>query len=110
MPDLSTLSVSEVIDNLCVEIDDTTRSKGFIVFDETEQTIVKLALIGTEVSEAIAEHREAHPDLDKFTSELADIVIRTFDLAGYLGLPLGDALVAKVERNKERPIKHGKRY
>lgn len=104
------LTVAEIIDALCVEIDHTTQSKDFIVFEEEEQTIVKLALIGTEVSEAIAEHRESNPDWDAFTSELADIVIRTFDLAGFLRLPLGEALVAKMDKNKDRPARHGKRY
>ena len=45
-----------------------------------------------------------------FTEELADIVIRTLDLAGGLNLDIGSSIEAKVEKNKGRPYRHGKRY
>lgn len=41
-------------------------------------------------------------------SELADIVIRVFDLAGALGIDLADAIKEKAAFNATRPHKHGK--
>jgi len=40
-------------------------------------------------------------------SELADIVIRVFDICGYYGINLESAIREKMEFNKTRPYKHG---
>ena len=42
-------------------------------------------------------------------SELADILIRTFDLAGVLGINLGQAVVGKLLYNATRGERHGGR-
>jgi len=42
--------------------------------------------------------------------ELADAVIRCFDLAGSLGFDLQTAMEKKMNINEKRPMKHGKRY
>lgn len=66
-----------------------------------------LALIHSEVSEALEAHRKDLMD-DKLPHrkgievELADAVIRIFDLAGGLGLDLGGAFVEKLAYNKTR--------
>lgn len=44
---------------------------------------------------------------DGFAVELADVVIRVFDLCGYLGIDLGAAIALKHEYNVSRPYKHG---
>lgn len=67
----------------------------------------KLCLIHSEVSEAMEGHRkdlvdEKLPEFDAITVELADACIRIFDLAGALGLHLGDALAAKMAYNAAR--------
>lgn len=67
----------------------------------------KLCLIHSEVSEAMEGHRkdlvdEKLPEFDAVTVELADACIRIFDLAGALGLHLGEALVAKMAYNAQR--------
>lgn len=72
-----------------------------------------LALMHSELSEALEAARAGYPTdskipFDNFTVELADCVIRIFDLAGGLSLQLVDALLAKHEFNKTRPHKHGK--
>lgn len=69
-----------------------------------------LALVHTEVSEAIEAHREN--DLEGFYEELADIFIRLFDDIGCLsGTDLFvEALFKKIEKNRTREQKHGKRY
>ncbi len=40
-------------------------------------------------------------------SELADVVIRVFDMCGYYGIDLEAAIKEKMAYNKTRPFKHG---
>ena len=44
---------------------------------------------------------------ERFTVELADILIRIADLCGEFNLDLEDALKTKMEYNKTRPYRHG---
>ena len=56
-------------------------SKGFYSprsFEETDQVIVKLALVMTEVAEAIEAARTG--DFENFQEELADAIIRILDV------------------------------
>lgn len=68
----------------------------------------KLALVHSEVSEALEGHRKGLPD-DKLPHrpmtevELADAVIRIADLAGALGYDLGGAIAEKLAFNAHRP-------
>lgn len=66
-----------------------------------------LMLTVSELAEAMEGHRKNLPD-DKllhrpmFEVELADAIIRIFDIAGGLGLDLGGAFAEKLEYNKHR--------
>lgn len=67
----------------------------------------KLALIHSEVSEALEGYRKNLLDdhlqhRKMFEVELADVVIRVFDLAGAEGLDLGGAIEEKLEYNQKR--------
>lgn len=68
----------------------------------------KLMLVVTEVAEAMEGHRKNRMD-DKLPHrkmlevELADAVIRVFDLAGGLGFDLGGAVAEKLAFNAHRP-------
>lgn len=65
----------------------------------------KLALIHDEVSEALRAHRKMN--IQEFPAELADIVIRTMDLAAAMKINLADAIMAKHLVNQKREFKHG---
>lgn len=70
----------------------------------------KLLLITSEVTEAMEALRKDGRAGEHFTEEIADIFIRTADLAQQLGLPLEKVLFKKMEKNEKRPRMHGKRF
>ena len=82
-----------------------------------EHVIVKATLAMGEVSEAIEELRDGHGIREVYHSEggkpegfpieIADAVIRLFDLAGLAGIDLGKAMREKLRYNASRGHKHG---
>jgi NTP pyrophosphatase (non-canonical NTP hydrolase) len=70
---------------------------------------VAAALIATEASEIIeaVRHRELQDDI---AAEIADVVIRAADLAGFLGIDLDDAVRRKMTFNRTRPYLNGKAF
>ena len=73
---------------------------------DTMVTLARLALITSEVGEAVEALRV--PDEAGLEEELADIVIRVMDLAGARHLNLEAAMLAKMAKNDNRPWLHGK--
>jgi NTP pyrophosphatase (non-canonical NTP hydrolase) len=70
----------------------------------------RIALIHEEVSEALKELRTIPYNRELFAGELADILIRTGDLAILAGIDLDHATRIKMAYNKTREPKHGKAF
>ena len=70
--------------------------------------LAQLAKIGSEVGETVQaiQHHDIYSE--HVAEELADIMIRVCDLAGYLEINMGRAVHMKMTHNKLRPRKHGK--
>lgn len=77
--------------------------------EDAERTVIleMLAKIGSEVGEAVSAVQ--HGDDNAMHDELADICIRVFDLAGWLGIDFGSRIIGKMQYNRTRPFLHGKK-
>lgn len=105
-----------MFDELAEEIHKNAVDKGF--WDRTVDPIFiakQMMMIVSEVSEAMEALRK-DMDPDQISDEFADILIRTLDLyagiaeAGYVTKSLDYAVKEKMEKNTNRPNKHGVRF
>ena len=95
--------MGKTISNWCSDIHLNARNHGWW---ETERNIPELlCLVHSEVSEALEAYRNS--DDKNFCEELADIVIRVFDMAEGYGIDLEAEIEKKHETNKGRPWMHG---
>ena len=126
-----------MINKLSKEIHQNAIEKGF--YEGKKNIAEMLMLIVTEVAEACeADRKDNHVDLDMFErdlktnsihgkdyafknsfqiqvkntfeDELADIMIRVMDLAGYMKIDLEKHIELKMKYNSLREHKHGKSY
>jgi len=101
-----------VLEDIQEDISATSHSKGWWETDRSDGEAI--VLIHSELSEAVEYLRHGNPASDHIPGfsgveeELADAVIRIFDLAAERRWDVAGALVAKMEFNKTRPYKHGK--
>jgi NTP pyrophosphatase (non-canonical NTP hydrolase) len=84
--------------------------KGFPMYQFTDEPfglLSKLMLVVEELGEAASAIRTN--DWPNFQEEIADALIRLFDLAAANGIDLEAQIQSKMERNAGRPWRHGKR-
>ena len=105
--------------NIQEQIRDVNVANGWRTPDVEESSaeqVARLALISTEVSEAIEEIRNGHAVTENYyvdgkpegvPSELADVVIRAFDTADAWGIDLGRYILDKLHYNAGRGFRHG---
>lgn len=125
-----------MINELARQAHENAKAKGF--FDEPKNIGEMIALIHSEVSEALeADRKNRYCKMDKsqenvlmgwvkeedfqrdyeakvkgtFEEEMADIAIRVMDMCAFKGIDLEYHIKAKMRYNANRPYKHGgKKY
>ena len=118
------------------KIHEANKLKGF--YDNTIEIGTLLMLVVSELSEALeADRKNRHVDFetyqtklnsepnrvfvkqsslfqeyikDTFEDEIADAMIRLFDLCGYMDIDIEKHIDLKLKYNQGRPNKHGKNY
>lgn len=92
----------------------------FIPYIQNMMLSQKLMLMAEELIETHEEVRNGRPvaeirfsDDDKpegIPIELADVIIRVCDLAGFYGIDLDQAIRMKMDYNARRPFMHGRQF
>lgn len=105
-----------MFDDICMQVHETAVQKGFWPEDVDDIFITKQLMMivseAVEVMEAIRKDKGQAEVAD----EMADILIRTFDLYagmvenGYTNVSLDYAFEQKTKINQSRPEKHGVRF
>ncbi|RKY33313.1 MAG: hypothetical protein DRP74_00330 [Candidatus Omnitrophota bacterium] len=95
------------IKNYIKECHAIAKEKGWWQEERNEGELI--ALMHSELSEALEAMRN-HAKKSAIAEELADCCIRIFDYCGARNIDLEGSLLKKIEFNKTRPYRHGKKF
>ena len=108
-------TLKNAIKELAKEIHTTAKEHGW--WDSNRNDCECLMLAVCELSEAVEYKRKGEHEpsdhIKDFTGEeeeIADCIIRLLDYSEHKKLDIAGALIAKMEFNKSRPYKHGKKF
>lgn len=89
------------------EVHDYARSKGWWDYERPIPEL--LCLLHSEISEGLEAYRNQVPEGEKhcLSEELADLVIRVWDMSYALGIDIAAAVNKKHLENLQRPYRHG---
>ena len=102
-----------VFDAAAVKALATAEQKGWWDQDGPQKDGEQIALMHSELSEALEALRNGDPESEKIPGfksseeEYADVIIRIMNHGAKRGLRVGAAIAAKMAYNETRPHKHG---
>ena len=106
----------QAFNSLAQHIYDWATAQGFREPGQEPSDERMILLMHSELSEVTEAIRNGNPPDDKipefsgYEAELADCIIRIMDTAIDRNLRVAEAILAKMEFNKTRPHKHGKKF
>lgn len=98
------LIVSELAEAL-----EADRTGDFCDFSKYEECKKEMD-VGIRTSEEIEKYAFEKYIKNTFEDELADVIIRTLSICGYLGIDIERSVLAKMRYNKTREKMHSKKY